>query len=422
MDWDIFRISNDIPVIYKEKTDGFSTALAVWIKIGSRYEPSAINGISHFTEHILFKGTKTRTAQDIKESIEGKGGSFNAFTSEELTCYYIKILEQYLDTAFDVLSDMVKNPLLASQDIKNERNVIIEEIKMYYDTPARFVHDLFDQTIFENHPLGCLISGTEQTVSAITKEYISGFIKKYYSNKNIVISACGKFDKEKIKTMAEKYFSSVGGMEKTNFIPFEGKDCGPKVNIKIQKTEQAHFCLGCRTYQKEDERNFILTVLNVILGGNMSSRLFNEVREKRGLAYEIRSYAKSYYDTGSFVISAGLALPKLSECMEIICDEFKKILNEKISEEEITRAKEFIVSHVLMGLEDNLEYSMWLGEQMATKKKLHTIKEIEEKIRAVSAEDVLKISSEFLRKENLYFAMISSEDKKDEVMNILERF
>ena len=197
MDWEIFKVSNGIPVIYKEKTDGFSTALAVWIKTGSRYEPTSVNGISHFIEHLLFKGTKTRTAQDIKEAIEGKGGSFNAFTSEELTCYYIKILEHYLDTAFDVLSDMVKNPLLASQDIKNERNVIIEEIKMYYDTPARFVHDLFDQTLFENHPLGALISGTEQTVSAITRENISGFIKKYYSNKNIVISICGKFDRER---------------------------------------------------------------------------------------------------------------------------------------------------------------------------------------------------------------------------------
>ncbi len=422
MDWEIFNTSNGIPVIYKEKNDVFSTALSIWIKMGSRYEPISVNGISHFIEHILFKGTKTRTAQNIKESIEGKGGSFNAFTSEELTCYYIKILEQHMEISFDVLSDMIKNPLLALQDIENERNVILEEIKMYYDIPARFVHDLFDQTIFENHPLGYLISGTEQTVSAIKKDDISEYIKKYYSRKNIIISACGKFNKERIKDLSDKYFSSVSQGEETKFNSFNAGNDGPMVNIKIQKTEQAHFCLGCRTYQKEDEKNFILSILNIILGGNMSSRLFNEVREKRGLAYEIRSYAKSYYDTGSFVISAGLALSKLSKCLNIICDELKKVLNEKIKEEEINRAKEFLISHMLMGLEDNLEYAMWLGEQKATRKKLLTIKEIEEKIRNVSSEDILKISSDFLNKRNLYFAMISSENKKEEVLNILERF
>ena len=209
MDWKEYKKENGVKLIYKKFPEFHSVAVGVFVKTGSRYEEKTIAGISHFIEHLLFKGTKNRSCNEIKEAIEGVGGSFNGFTSTEGTCYWIKILDKYIDLSFDVLSDMIKNPLLKQEDIDKERNVIIEEINMYRDIPAKYVHELFDNLIFENHPLGMPISGTPETLTNIKREDMLNYINEKYSGENIVVSVCGNFDEKKLKKIFDKYFDGI---------------------------------------------------------------------------------------------------------------------------------------------------------------------------------------------------------------------
>ena len=209
MDWEMVTLSNGIPLVMQEKKEQYSVAAGVWVRAGSRYETPAISGISHYIEHMLFKGTEHRSTREIKEAIEGRGGSFNAFTSEEFTAYYVKVVPRYLQIGLDVLSDMMQHPLFLPEEIEKERSVIIEEIKMYYDNPARYVHDLFDSLIFDGHPLGMLVSGTEESVSAISRDDMRAFMQKYYTSAQMCVSVCGNFDRDLLMTWAETYFGSI---------------------------------------------------------------------------------------------------------------------------------------------------------------------------------------------------------------------
>ncbi|MCM8805607.1 MAG: insulinase family protein [Candidatus Omnitrophica bacterium] len=419
MDWKIQNLENGIPVIYKQRDDCYSVSIGFFICCGTRYEPSQHSGISHFVEHLLFKGTETRSARELKEAIEGRGGTFNAFTAEEVTCYYVKILEPHIETGIDILSDMIRNPLFNPEEINRERNVIIEEINMYMDIPARYVFDLLDEVMFTNHPLGTSGLGTPETLKNIDRNTLIEFIKKFHTGNNIVISVVGKFKEEKLFKLIENFLKSIPSGERSQFLPFQNYKNQPDYKIKTKEIEQCHFCLGFYSYPREDERRFSFSVANTILGGNMSSRLFNEVRENRGLAYDIRSYSKSYYDTGAAIISAGLSPENLTECIKIIKDQINLISETTVKEEELERAKEYIASQFLMGLEDPMEYMLWIGEQKATRKKMLSVKDVEEKIRKVTVEDVQNVCKDIFGK-NAFFAMIGPEDKKEQVSKILE--
>jgi predicted Zn-dependent peptidase len=420
-DWRIHQTDNNIPVVFKKRDDCYSVAIGLWLRTGSRYETRETNGISHLLEHLVFKGTATRSAKDLKEAIEGHGGSFNGFTSSEITCYYVKILAPYLDLSLDILADMVASAKLAPSDIENEKKVISEEIRMDLDNPARFVGDLLDRAMFGDHPLGWPVLGTEETIARMSGKDILHHREKHYHADSIVLSVCGNFEETELKELADKYFTGFPHRGDGKFIPFTETAGGPFVLSKMQETEQVHFCLGFYSYERDNEKKYALSVLNTILGGNMSSRLFDEVREKRALAYDIRSYAKAYYDTGSFVISAGTAPGKLRESIQVIRDEIFRIKDEPVSEEEIVRAKEYIISHILMGLEDNLEYMLWIGEQTCAKKHLYTLKEIEENIKKVTIEQVRKVAQEIFQKERLRCAVIGAENYETDLTSQLER-
>ncbi|HOK80681.1 MAG TPA: pitrilysin family protein [bacterium] len=419
MDWQIVNFENGISLIYKQRHDCYSVSMGIIVGSGVRYESHEHSGISHFVEHLLFKGTKKRSARELKESIEGKGGSFNAFTSEELVCYYIKILEHHLETGLDILADMVGNPLFDPDEINKERNVILEEINMYMDIPARYVFDLLDAAMFENHPLGTSGLGTPETLKKINRQDLVHYVEKFHTGKNLTISVAGQFNEKNLINLVEKFFGHINKGEKGQFVLFENKHDNARYKIKTRETEQCHFCIGFHSYPREDERRFPLAVANVILGGNMSSRLFNEVRENRGLVYDIRSYTKSYYDTGATIISAGLTPANLVECVKIIKNQLNFISEVKVSEEELVRAKEYLVSQFLMGLEDTMEYMLWIGEQQATRKKMLSVKEFENKIKKVTIEDVQNVCKDIFAK-NACFAMIGPEDKKEEISKILE--
>jgi predicted Zn-dependent peptidase len=419
MDWKEYKKENGVKLIYKKFPEFHSVAVGVFVKTGSRYEEKTIAGISHFIEHLLFKGTKNRSCNEIKEAIEGVGGSFNGFTSTEGTCYWIKILDKYIDLSFDVLSDMIKNPLLKQEDIDKERNVIIEEINMYRDIPAKYVHELFDNLIFENHPLGMPISGTPETLTNIKREDMLNYINEKYSGENIVVSVCGNFDEKKLKKIFDKYFDGIERKKENKFEKWEEKTDGPKVKLMIKDTEQTHISFGGFAYSFEDERKYPLSILNVIVGGNMSSRLFNRIREELGLAYEIRSFIRQYKDTGIYNISAGIAPVNLEKALIEIIKELRKIKEKGLKDDEFERAKRFIISQFLMGLEDNLEYMLWIGEQKLLKEKMEKINEIVKKVERVKKKEVEEVAREIFRKENSYIAVISSKGEEEKIKEII---
>ncbi|MCM8766482.1 MAG: insulinase family protein [Candidatus Omnitrophica bacterium] len=419
MDWYEYERENGVKLIYKKFPEFHSVAVGVFIKTGSRFEKSQFAGISHFIEHLLFKGTKNRSCNEIKEAIEGVGGSFNGFTSTEATCYWIKILDKYIDLSFDVLSDMIKNPLLKEEDIEKERNVIIEEINMYRDIPARYVHEIFDSLIFQDHPLGMPISGTPETLKNIKRDDLINYINSNYSGENIVVSVAGKFEIKKLKKIFDKFFEDIEKKKENDFKKWEKKIDGPKVKIMIKETEQTHISFGGFAYSSEDERKYPLSILNIILGGNMSSRLFNRIRETLGLAYEIRSFVRQYKDTGIFNISAGISPENLEKTMIEIMKELKEIKEKGVKQDELDRAKRFLISQILMGLEDNLEYMLWIGEQKLLKKEMETLKEIVKKIEKVKKNQVEQIARDLYRRENLYLAVISKNGDESRLKEII---
>ncbi|MCS7179865.1 MAG: insulinase family protein, partial [bacterium] len=354
-----------------------------------------------------------------KEAIEGVGGSFNGFTSTEGTCYWIKILDKYLGLSFDVLSDMIKNPLLKQEDIDKERKVIIEEINMYRDIPAKYVHELFDNLIFENHPLGMPISGTPETLSEIKREDLINYLNTKYTGENIVVSVVGKFEVKELKKVFKKFFEDIEKKEKNKFENWGRGEKGPKVKLMIKETEQTHISFGGFAYSFEDEKRYPLSVLNVILGGNMSSRLFNRIREELGLAYEIRSFIRQYQDTGIFNISAGISPENLEKTVVEIMKELKKIKEKGLKDDEVERSKRFLVSQFLMGLEDSLDYMLWIGEQKLLKKKMEKINEIVKKIEKVKRKEVEEVAKDIYKKENLYLAVISPKGDENKLKEII---
>ncbi|MDD3726299.1 MAG: pitrilysin family protein, partial [Candidatus Ratteibacteria bacterium] len=419
MEWQEIKIKNGIRIMYKVMPEFHSVSTGIWIKTGSRFETEKISGISHFLEHLLFKGTKKRNYRQIKEAIEGVGGTFNGFTSEEATCYWIKILGEYIELCLDVLSDMIQNPLLKEKDIEKERNVITEEINMYRDIPARYVFELFDEILYGGHPLGQPITGTVESISRIRREDMFQYIRDFYTAENVVVSIAGNINEKTIEKIIDKYLSSVKNRQENTFILWERKPSGPKTKVLYRKTEQTHIVMGGLAPDRFDSKRYPLTVLNTILAGNMSSRLFNRIRESMGLAYAIKGMTKHYQDTGAYLIYAGVSPEKTEKATSAIIEEMKKMKEKGPTQNEMKRAKKFIVSQILMGLEDNLEYMLWMGEERLFRKKLITIQETVEKINSVVAEDVKGIAEELFRPENMYLSLIGPSADEEKMTKII---
>jgi len=406
MDYKNLEIPNNIRVIYKKIPQFDSVATGIFIKAGSRFETRDISGISHFIEHLLFKGTKKRSCNRIKQEIEGVGGTFNGFTSEEMTCYWIKILSEYFDLSIDVLSDMIQNPLMKYEDIEKERKVIIEEINMYRDIPAKYVFEVFDQQLFSNHSLGQPIAGTPETVNGITRKTILDYIKNFYTAENIVVSITGNVSEQQVAETTSRYLSSIKRKKENIFNKWDKKPSGPQIKNIHKTTEQTHIAMGGLGLSRFDKQQYTLKILDVILGGNMSSRLFNKIREQMSLAYAIKSMTGSYNDTGVYVIYAGVSPTNTEKCISAVIDEIKKIKDKGVTDSELDRAKKFLSSQFLMRLEDNLEYMLWLGEQKLMKNFAVKKKEILEKIEAVSKKDIICLAKEIFTPSNFYVSLI----------------
>ena len=407
----IEKMPNGLTVVVAEMPARDSVAVGIWVKVGARYEQLRISGIAHFTEHLLFKGTKTRSARKIKESIEGLGGVFNAFTGEESTCYFVKILKDHFELTFDVLADMIKNSLFRAQDIERERTVILEEIKMYQDLPQQFVQERMNQLLWPDQSLGRNVAGTLETVSGIKHADFLDFNRKFYHPSNLLVTVCGDVPAEHVIEQAQKHFSGNRAGQPSRFSPANSSQNRPRFDFFTKETEQTHVVIGFHGPARTNTEKFKIALLNIILGGNMSSRLFEEVREKRGLSYEIKSSLYFFQDAGGFTVSEGVEKKKLPLSIRVILNELRKIRNKPVGEQELRRAKDYYLGQLYLALEDTLDQMVWLGEKVMYLGEPPTREEIREKIEAVTARDIQAIAGRYLRTNNLNLAVVGPTPK-----------
>lgn len=394
----------------------------VLVKAGSRYEKADLSGISHFAEHVFFKGTKKRPSMvAVASEIDGVGGEMNAFTSKEYTGFYIKVSKKYLKLALDVLADVLQNPLFKPQDIKKEKGVIIQEINMYQDTPLLYIGWFFEQLLYSTHPLGRDIIGSKDTVANIDNKNLREYLKDLYTAENIIICAAGAIDETKdlTKSIAE-YFKFESAERVTTFKKIIERQKEPQVLVNKQKTEQTHFCLGTRGYHTDHPKKYILEVLSALLAGGMSSRLFEEVREKRGLAYYIKTNIESYKDCGYLVVQAGVEHQKMNKAVLVILKELKKLKSRKVSQKELKKAKEFLKGRTTLEIEDSFTLAQLIGLQELLKKKTRTPGEIFEEIDKVSAKDIQQTAEELFTNSNLNLAVIGPIKDGEKVKKILK--
>jgi predicted Zn-dependent peptidase len=338
-----------------------SVSIGVWLARGSRHEPAEQSGIAHFVEHMLFKGTATRSAEDIAQTIDSIGGQMDAFTAKEYASYYIKVLDEHLPLAVDVLSDIVMRPALAPEDLEREKKVVLEEIKMVEDTPDDLVHELFVERFWQDHPLGRPILGTKETVEALTVERLRHYFQNVYTAPNLIIAVVGNIEHQAVRALVEKAFGDLP----TTSQPIV--DAPPRVVssvlIRNKELEQSHVCLGTRGYQQDHVDRYSTYVLNTILGGSMSSRLFQNVREKRGLAYAVFSGLSAYRDAGSMTIYAGCANDAVAELVDVVIAELRRMKDELMPESELRRAKDHLKGSLMLNLESTSSRMSHLARQ-----------------------------------------------------------
>lgn len=391
-----------------------SVSLGIWINTGGRYEAGPQKGISHYLEHLLFKGSKKYSCRSIKESIEGVGGSLNGFTSEELTCYLVKVPGRYLVSALDILSDMVASPALKQADIDKERTVILEELKMYRDLPQNYVYELLDELLWPRQPLGAPIIGTVESLNSINRATLTDYQGSHYTPANIVISAAGLLEHDLLlKKVSAKFSSSPGGKLNT-FVSVKESQDKPQLKIYNKDTEQTHMALGFHSLKRDHPLRHAQGILHIILGANMSSRLFNEVREKRGLAYEIGTGLKRFHDTGAFLVHAGIDNRKVGDCLGLIFRELGKARKALVRKDEFRRAKEFYSGQLSLALEDTMEYMLWMGESVACLDKAYTLEQVIKEVNKVKIEDIHRVAAGIFENKKINLALIGPLEKSEQ--------
>ncbi|MFI9275914.1 M16 family metallopeptidase [Kitasatospora sp. NPDC052896] len=377
-----------------------SATFGIWVGVGSRDETPVLNGATHYLEHLLFKGTARRSALEISAALDAVGGEMNAFTAKENTCYYARVLDADLPLAIDVVCDMLTGSLIRTEDVEAERGVILEEMAMAEDDPGDVVHDLFAKVIYGSTPLGRPILGTQETVNGLTRDQIAGFFKRRYRPEQLVVAAAGNLDHRKVVQQVEAAFAEV--LAKSAAAPAEVRRgrkpvrTSGQVEVLNRATEQAHLVLGVPGVPRHDERRWALGVLNAALGGGMSSRLFQEVREKRGLAYSVYSYSSSYADTGLFGVYAGCQPKRVEEVLRICREELAKVVAEGITEEELRRAIGQISGSTVLGMEDTGSLMNRIGKAELCYGSHLSVDDMLAKISGVTLEDVQQVARDVL--------------------------
>jgi predicted Zn-dependent peptidase len=398
------RLANGLRIVCETIPQVHSVSLGIWVGTGSRYEDYYYNGISHFVEHMLFKGTKSRTAKQIAEEVDAVGGQLNAFTTKEYTCYYAKLLSQHFQFGIDLLSDMVLNSVFEPTEIEKEKSVVLEEINSYEDAPDELIHDLFVSLLLKNHPLGWNILGTQGSIARIDQEVIHNYMKHHYTPDNLVFAVAGNIQLDQIVPEIEKRFADLQGtfINKLDQLPpLEVRDY-----IRNKDTEQAHLCIGTRGVSRQDSQKYAVFVLDSILGGSVSSRLFQRLREERGLVYVTGSGHSSYRDTGIFSIYAGTSMKNVKEVKLLVFEEIDKLCTELVDARELSRAKEQIKGNLLLGLESSCNRMSRLAKMELFNERLSTPEETVSRIDAVTSEAVMRVACDLFKAENFVTAAI----------------
>ncbi len=403
--------------------EGSKTAtVIVMTGTGSRYEDVKENGLAHFLEHMFFKGTKKRkNARTISEELDGVGSVYNAFTSKERTAYWAKVSAQYIDTALDVISDIFLNSKLPPPEITKERGAVLQEIDMYEDMPMRTVDNVFDALIFGNeHPLGRTILGPKENIKSFSRKDFSAYLKRNYTSHNTVVVVAGAFSETKVLWKIHKEFSQLSHATPPTYMPFVPMQHEPRVAIKQKKTDQTQLMIGVPAYPYLHHDEYALEVLSAILGGGMSSRLFMEVREKRGLAYSVRSWADRYPDTGYFVAQAGVEHAKLEKAVQTILAEFKKIKKTKVSSAELAKAKAHINGSLVLQRDTSDELAEFAATSMINLGTVRTVEEIIKGINKVTADDIQRVAKDLLLTEKLNLAIIGPHSDEKKLRSLLK--
>lgn len=394
------HLSNNIPVVMEVLKNMRSVVLGVWVKVGARNENPKKSGISHFLEHMFFKGTNKRSAKDLAVEIDSLGCELNAFTSRETTTFYVKILDEYLEKGIDLLSDIFCNSIFPEDEIEKEKKIIKEEIKMVEDSPDDYIHDLFNHTVWGNTGLGQSVLGKRETIRSFTKDDIMRHIKTYYGKENIVISCAGNFEPQELLKLLNKNFIKIQNScrsEKNNIPEFKNR-----VELFEKELSEAHICFGIKGIPQASNKRYALFLLNTILGGGVSSKLFQEIREKRGLAYTIYSFLASYFDTGLWGIYAGVSRKNVSEVIELIMKEMFSLWK-TINKKELERAKNQLKGNIMLSLESTSSRMNNIARQEIYYGKYYSPKEVMQKIDAVTIDKLKQLAEELINQKS--FAM-----------------
>lgn len=410
-------LDNGIRVVTERMPGLHSVSVGFWVQNGSRHEDASLNGISHFIEHMLFKGTTSRSSLQIAKEIDSVGGVLNAFTDREFSCYYAKVLGDKLPQAISLLSDLVLNSTFDKKEVEKERRVILQEISMVEDTPDDQVHDLFSESIWHSHPLGRPVLGKVGTVGRITREDLLGMLQSRYLGHNILIVAAGNLQHQYIVDRIEQAFSAVAAGTPDTLCTLP--DYRPGVRVMAKDLEQTHFCLGCKALPQNHDDRFVLHLLNCILGGSMSSRLFQEVREERGLAYSIYSYLSAHSDAGSLIVYGGTRPDKLTETIRLVLEQFSLLKKGYIGSEELHMAREQMKGTLLLSLESSDNRMTRLARNEIFLGRQPDIDEIIAEIDRVTVESLQRVAAQLLADDSLNLQVIGPTNPSQVPMSLL---
>jgi predicted Zn-dependent peptidase len=405
-------LANGIRVVSREMPGTRSVSLGIWVENGSRHETRRQNGISHFIEHLFFKGTEQRSAARIAEEMDSVGGVLNAFTAKEYTCYYAKVLDENLPLAIDLLSDIFLHSVFDPEEIERERQVILQEISQTEDTPDDYVHDLFSLDFFADHPLGRPICGDAETVNALRREDFLAFVRDRYLPGRVIVSAAGNLKHEYLAEEVARRLGSIGPAPHTR----DGEGAVPQLGSGVfqhaKKLEQAHLCFGVAAVNQSDPRRYVAYVLNTLLGGGMSSRLFQEIREKRGRVYSVYSFLSSYRDIGYLGIYAGTSVEWSEEVVELVISEIKKLAAGEVRAEEIERTRNQLVGNIILGLEGSDSWMRDIAKDEIYFGRAISVDDVIRDIRAVTRDAVVELAASILRPEAMALTLLADIGKK----------
>lgn len=414
-------LSNGLRILTVPMKNTETVTVVVMVGVGSRYESEKEAGLSHFIEHMMFKGTEKRpTTLDISETLDSIGGEFNAFTSSDKTAYYAKVDSKHLEVALDVVSDIFLNSKIENEEIEKEKGTVIQEINMIEDTPMVDVEIVLGNLLYKENSLGRHVAGFKKTVSTFKRKDFIDYMSRFYVANDTVVCVAGNFNEKKVLELVKEYFFGMKKGFKPKYEKVVENQTKPELKLKNKKTDQTHLLLGSRAYNYNHKDRFALSLLSIILGGNMSSRLFTEVREKRGLAYHVRTSVDAFEDCGYLATQAGVNHDKLEITIETILNEYRKITTEKVSKKELQNAKDFIKGKSVMGFESSDEVAMFFVDQEVKKRKIMTLSEIFKNIDKVTESDILRVAKDIFQNKKLNLAVIGPHKDGKKLEKILK--